>query len=128
MTDFYTEAADDVLDMLAEDGMSVAITRETGTGYDPVTETETAIVQNGSLICVVLPASKGGVTMFDEHYRDNTLVQESLRYILAAAKNAPFVPQPGDKMTFEGAAWSVIGVTPVSPAGIPIIYRIGVKK
>lgn len=126
MIDQYTEAANDALEMIREAGKSYPIKRVV-TVANPVEGTVTETVTEGTLVAIILPASKGTIEAFDNRLAEG-LRQEKLRYIIAAAKGAAFTPDGGDVMTFEGASWSVLGCTPLAPAGIPVIFKLGVKQ
>ncbi len=84
----------------------------------------------------VLPASRGTVEAFDNRLENGSLIDERLRYVLMSpvmAKTSnlgPDViePQSLDVLTFDGHDWTVLGCTPLNPAGTPVLYPMGVKR
>lgn len=126
---FYDSMADTALAKIQQFGREVQISRPTQSSSDPVTGTVVnGAPVTGTLKVLVLPASKGTIEAFDNRLQGGTLIDEKLRFILAAAKGAPFEPASLDELTFDGQTWQVLGCTPLSPAGTPLLYRIGAMR
>lgn len=127
---FYGNLASTAQSLIASKGRALTITRGDEAVYDPATDTMTPPDEatSGTFQVVVLPASKGTIEAFDERLVNGTLIDESLRFVLAAAKGTAFAPKAGDVMNFDGSDWTVIGCTPLSPAGTALIYKMAVKK
>lgn len=123
--------AEVALVQITKRGRLLAIRRYGTQISNPVTgEVVREVVADGELMGVVLPANSSTVALAE---RDNdlqgaTLIEERTRYILAAAKGAPFEPASLDEVAFDGATWQVMGCTPLSPAGIPLVYKMGVMR
>lgn len=121
----YAGLASTALRLIEANGRSITVKRTSGThvpatgGYTPTATT------SGTLKAVVLPASKGTIEAFDNRVVDGTLIDEKLRYVLAAAKGAPFEPKSNDLLEFDSLTWRILGCTPLNPAGTPLVYKIG---
>jgi hypothetical protein len=85
----------------------------------------TALTTTGCSI--VLPASKGTVEAFDNRLAEKEVAGRELRYLKVAAFGMTFIPKSLDKVTFDGKTWLVLGCTPINPAGVPLVYGIGVE-
>ena len=108
-------------------GAVIPVYRENRT-FDPATSKNTeAAPTTGEIIGVVLPAGRNPFVRTDEQYREE-LLRGSIRMILAAEVGATLNVQQGDFATFDGADWEILGVTPLSPAGVNIINKIAVRK
>lgn len=59
-----------------------------------------------------------------------TLIQNTQRRLLLAAKGLAVTPEPMDEVTFSGERWVVEHVTPLDldVSGTPILYSVGVKQ
>lgn len=119
-------AAKSALAAILANGRLLPLTRRTST-LDEVTGEETAVVtQSGTLAGVVLPRYKGIIFAQMDEALKKAIITGRAKSVLCAAANAAFPPQPLDVLTFDGADWSVVGVTSLSPTGTPIIYTVGV--
>lgn len=89
-----------------------------------------------SVTAAVLPASKSTIEAFDNRLDGGTLIDEKLRYVVMSpqmtrtsdAGPASIEPKSLDVVTFDGSDWTVLGCTPLNPAGIPVLYPMGVKR
>ena len=125
---FYDEMADMALEMLAEFGRTIQLSRTVDGEYDPDTGTSGGTVETQDATVVILPASNGTVQSFDIRFDNGTLIEQNLRALTIAAKDLAWVPVAGDKATFDGSDWTFIGCTPVNPAGTPIVFKAAVKR
>jgi hypothetical protein len=89
-----------------------------------------------SVQAAILPASKGTIEAFDNRLDGGTLIDEKLRYVLmspqmtrtSATGPAAIEPKSTDVLSFDGHDWTVLGCTPLNPAGTPVLYPMGVKR
>lgn len=124
----YEKTAQTALKLLKKNGRSILLRRPDRT-VDNVSGISTeGPATEGLLWVVILPASKGTVEAFDNRVEQSDLSSAKLRYIIAAADGAPFEPKSNDEVVFDGSVWTVLGATPLSPAGIPLLYKLGVKR
>lgn len=125
----YLKSQATALRLIQNFGQQLPIKRPTPGEYDPV-EGEHAEADpdetTGTIDCVILPASKGTLEAFDIRLTDGLLL-DNLRFLIVAAKTAPFRPQGTDLITHEGRDWTVMGCTPLDPAGTPLIYKVGMR-
>lgn len=125
----YTALRDTAKALLESFGAPRVITLErdgptTGTEFSPTP----GVVISQQVVGVVLPASQNTLAAFDDRFDGDTLVDEKLRYVILAADGQGLEPQGGDRLRFDDAVWHILGVTPVSPGGVPIIYRMGAQR
>ena len=123
---FYDRMAATALSKITKFGQAVTVRTKVDDAYDSQTgevlQTETSESGFGMLM-----ASTSSVKMEAEINPIPAKVDDLRTWILAAAGLAN-APEPGDVLEGGGAAWSIIGVTEVSPAGIPLIYKLLAKK
>lgn len=122
----YAAAAATALELIADAGKDVSI-RRVAQDYDPVAgETFDRVKDAGTVKAVVLPFASSAIQIFGN--ADNKLTQAliagKLRYVLAAASGAPFEPVANDVLVLEGEQFTVRGCVPLSPAGVPVLYKI----
>lgn len=121
------KAAASALRLLTAKGGPLKI-RRVEKDFDPVTGEAADLVKiQGTFQGVVLPLSstaKGILAEADNHLLSD-LVAGKIRFVLVAAKGAPFEPVANDLLgPLGGEQFSVVGCTPLSPVGVPIIYKI----
>jgi hypothetical protein len=92
-----------------------------GPDWDPIPGEDTRT----SATCVILPASKSTIEAFDNRFEAGTLIDERLRFVIMAASGLPFVPKGADYLEFDGGRWFILGVTPLSPGGVDVLYKMG---
>ncbi len=128
--DFYVQSAATALALIAKFGGSLPITRVANT-LTAITGEVTQTTTAGTLTAVVLPA-KATANQAVLGSLDNAVVEAltkgRVRFVLAAASNATFAPDADDLVTFESASWRVLGCTPLSPRGTPVIYKLGIMR
>jgi hypothetical protein len=115
-------------DLLGRYGQIVTITRS-DIELDPVTNipisTETNV--SGQFKAVNPPAAQGMIDSFENSVASEaSVLYKKIRYLIVSAYQASFEPKAGDKLTMQGVDYTVWGVTPVSPSGTDIVYRIGI--
>jgi hypothetical protein len=126
----YNAAADSALRQITDAGRLLLITRKTEGAHDPVEgTTESSEVLSWSLPCVILPATQKNMAGLDNgRLEQGSLVLSKTRLVMAAAKGSPRDPEALDRMAFDGSDWLVLGCIPLSPAGVTILYKMGVMK
>lgn len=115
--------------MAGKFGRSIIFTKVTGGSYDPsvrsVVKTETQTAVNA----IVLNASAGKVSAFDEQKRSaDGLGLEARRFLIIPGDALASPPEPGDRVTLDGEEWNVVGSTPINPGGSVIVYRVGINQ
>jgi len=74
-------------------------------------------------------SSSNSKSSLDYKQEFETLDATKQRFVIAAAKDANFMPENGDKFgPFDKSIWTVIGVTPTSPTGTDVVYKFGIKR
>ena len=121
----YKKAQKTALNLIKKFGREVTLARVTSTN-DPVTGVVTVTDTQTTLATVVsLPASGNTVQAFDNKFKE-LLKQGKIRFFYAAAKGLAFEPDAGDYFEFDGKVWELAGSTPLNPAGLPVLYTLGV--
>lgn len=85
---------------------------------------------------VILQASKGTIEAFDNRLERGSLIDEKLRYVVmspqmvrtSATGPDHIEPKSTDILEFDGSTWTVLGCTPLNPAGTPVYYPMGVRR
>lgn len=129
--EFYNRMAQTALALIESKGRSdLVLRRETASSYDPIEDTEVpGAMMEQPITCVVLPVSKGVVEAFDNRFEAGTLIEANMRLLKIAAADLAWEPRGGDVVPdLEGALWTVLGSTPMSPAGIPLVFNATVKR
>lgn len=123
----YAKSATTALGLLVKFGNLLTYQRNTVV-LDPVTGLSTKVTGTNQLQSVLLPAKSSGINAIagqtDDWLKENVLTGK-LRYVIAAAKGSDYVPAAEDLIQVEDETYKIIGVTPLGPAGIRIIYKIG---
>jgi hypothetical protein len=102
--------------------------------YSPVSDKVSGKVTKGTATvsfittAAILPASSGTVEAFDNRLENGSLANREVRYVLAAALGATFVPASLDEIEFDSEVWEVLGCTPLNPGGIDVTFGMGVVK
>ncbi len=112
--------------IIAQFGETVNMLRYTTT-YDPIAgAASNEKSQVAAVKLVSIPATNDTIQSFDNDTAQD-FVQGKLRFFLIAAQDIGFTPLSGDYIGFEDALWEVSGATPINPAGIALLYRVGVR-
>lgn len=122
------KAAAAALATIAKNGRTLTLERRT-VAFQDVTGQESVVTsQSGTIAAIVLPRYKGTIfNNMDESLRI-AIITGRAKTVLAAAAGATFPPKPLDRLTFDGSAWEVVGVTELAPVGVPILYTLGVVE
>jgi hypothetical protein len=125
----YARLAQNADKQLAKFGQQITVTR-----YAPSRNAATGAVVKGlptamgSANAVEVPVTQGLIQSFETRLDEASLVAKTMRAFKVSALLG-FKPLPQDEVALaDGSVWPVVGCTPVSPAGTPIIYTIGVAK
>lgn len=59
---------------------------------------------------------------------DGTRVKAGDKKVVLGATSILPTPTPDDSLKINGETWSIVKCLPIMPAGIPILYRIQVRK
>lgn len=123
-----TKLAKKADDLLGKYGQIVTITR-TAVDLDPVTNIPSSILSSttGQFKAVNPSAAQGMINSFENSVvTEAATIYKKIRYLIVSAYQASFEPKAGDKLTIQGVNYTVWGVTPVSPSGTEIVYRLGI--
>lgn len=125
----YSASAATALSLLQNFGKALPIKRVTNTANGVTGETRQTVA-TGDITTVILPARASALNLVGGQGDDaivEALVKGKLRFALVAALGATFVPEANDLVTLDGKDWTVLGNTPLSPAGVPILYKLGLQ-
>lgn len=126
---FYQKMADTSLNLIKRFGSEIRFEYEENRVFDPVEGEYTQGSQShGSLFGLIQPAANGKVS----GWKDDTFFGENLRIdkqrlLVLEAKSSAYVPKAGHSVQIDGTTFKVLGVTAIAPAGIPIVYKVGVQ-
>ena len=121
---FYENLADNVaLKLIKQFGQAVTIRTKVTEEYELKTGDVTIVETSETGVGVLLPGSNPQ-SVVDQ---DPARVNDTAVWVLAAS-GLTVAPAPGSVIDGGGASWAVIGLTPSSPAGVPIVYRVLAKK
>ena len=124
MSDFYTGLAATALRLITDKGQALTLKKPDSGTFDPALGKYTADTTGESVTvqAVILPMTK----LEDNKYLGD-LVAGKLRKILIAASGVD-EPIAGDHILEGTNVWEIFGCTPVSPAGIPLLYKAKARK
>jgi|PlaIllAssembly_1097288.scaffolds.fasta_scaffold07940_4 hypothetical protein len=125
----YAALAQTVNAKLAAYGQQITVKR-----YTPSRNSSTGAVTKGaatltaSCAAIEVPVTQGLVQSFETRLDEAALTTKVMRAFKVSTLLG-FKPLPLDEVTLnDGSVWPVVGCTPVNPAGIPLVYTIGVAK
>lgn len=130
----YANNAATATRLIKEAGRLMAVKRkDSDEDYDPVAgaSTDPKADLTWNINAVVLPATLARFRGVDNKMAESgNLVLQKARFLLVSAVNqdGEIVPEPlpSDIVSFDDLEWGVVGASPLSPAGIPILYQVGV--
>lgn len=126
---FYSDISKIADGVIAEYGLVVTIKRSVK-NIDPVSghklgETPTT----GTFKAVNPPSSDNMRSNFDnDALQTAATIYKQIRFLVVSAFNTTFVPRVNDVATMGGTDYVVFGVSPVSPGGTDIVYRLAMGK
>jgi len=114
---FYTGLQSVASNLLASKGQNVTFSRETITATNPVTGTNTRTTSTFT--------AYGVATNYNKTEIDGTIIQSGdIKFIMEGVT----APKQGDSTTIDSIVYRVMGVVPVSPAGVAVIYKVQLRK
>ena len=118
MANFYSNLASVASRLLSSYGQSVTFSRETSTGFDPVTGTDTTTASSFS--------GNGAIFAYNANEVDGEVVQSTdMRLMLEAVDTTPLI---GDTCTVDSTDYRVMFVRETSPAGTVTHYELQLRK
>lgn len=115
---FYDKMAATASRLVVKFGKSITIRRTTAGTFDPVTGTQT-----GDTTADL--TTNGIEQKIDTKLIDGTRIQNGDRMFVFDKTQVPTVE---DQIIVNSVPWSIVMVTPVSPAGTDIVYFVQVRK
>ena len=123
----YALAQEDALELITEFGQTIDVTHVEKAAYDPVLGTSSSqVVTTSSCEVVTIPVSSNMLPAFDDSFRE-AHTQGKARFFYMAQLGLTFEPINGDLITFEGKVWEMVGITPLNPAGLNVMFSFGAK-
>ena len=123
MATFYDEMAVMALDMIAEFGQPVTISKTEPGEYDPETGGDSpgaTIEQTGQGILRDFTGLE---------FQNNSLIKQGDKKLKIAAQGLEWVPDLLSKMSIQGRTWSIVPpLKEINPAGTPILYELQVRS
>ena len=121
MAGLYEEMAGVALELISEFGQTITL-RDTVPGeYDPVTGSttaETTVDQPAQAILQDYALQQSGMS-----YAEGTVIKQGDKKILVAAQGLT-PPTLTTTVIADGAAWTIINIKQINPAGTPLVYEL----
>lgn len=112
----YPKTAATAARLLKRFGASAVLKRTGAEAYDPATGTSTPTTTS-------LPTT-AAVFAYDQKYIDGTLILHGDQQALC---DPSVEPKQGDVLTWKGRDYTVIAVTPLAPAGVPVLFEAQIR-
>ena len=127
---FYTDLRDDVAGPLIADKGATATLRQTTAGgvYDPTTGAVSAKTPTDTVFSYVdLPISRQRLRAY---FRDEMVEKVEKLFLVSAVEFAAASVSPGvdDVILISGVSYRILGIAPVAPGTVPVVYRIGAMR
>jgi hypothetical protein len=114
----YSSFIATALRLIAQKGSAVQVARQSTSGFDPVTQANTASEALYTFQAVCLPPGKGADLVL------GSLEGKNIIEATFAMSGAPIVPAPGDVLIWKGDRWKIIWTNTTDPAGDgPIVTK-----
>ncbi|RLE28259.1 MAG: hypothetical protein DRJ65_00080 [Acidobacteria bacterium] len=131
---FYGDLATTALGVIAEFGQSMTLRHYPSVPADEYSETydpsNRAVSEKSStdytVQGVVDEADKTLIDTFDNEVANLNL--SLVRTVTIAASGLAVIPKAQDKLHFDDHWWTVLGNSPVNPAGTTVIHTVGVIR
>ena len=110
--------------MIEAKGLAVTLTRRAAGAYNPATGAASITTTTQSGKGVILPIVAG------RNRPGESIVEADSQCILSGLTSAGAVltaPRVGDRVTASGREYDVVAVEPLAPAGLDIIYTLGLR-
>ncbi|VVP63073.1 hypothetical protein PS907_00120 [Pseudomonas fluorescens] len=119
----YDEMATMALEMIAEFGQPVTISKTEPGEYDPDIGGEAPGVPAEQIAQGILLDFTG------LEFQNNSLIKQGDKRLKIAAQGLVWVPGLLDKVVAQGRTWSIVPpLKEVNPAGTPILYELQVRS
>lgn len=121
----YASIRDDTAAPLIERFGQDATLRQQAPTYDPTTGVQTNVNTDTPVKILTLPMSRA-----KDQFRDEMVEMFDQFVILSAKETNTAGVEPGtDDLILIGSTVSrIVGITPVAPSGIAVIYKIGIAR
>lgn len=116
---FYSDIAGTAGQLIRDFGAAASLKTVTQGTYDNATSIAATTDTTVAIIAVVFPGS-------GYRYTDGSQVQEGDQYALVSAVGVT-PPKVGDTITWNGAPLGVIKSSVLAPAGINVLYEVGLR-
>ena len=119
MSKFYTDAAADAAELLAELGQSATWAHDNG---DSTFNPATGVTSGGTTTAY---AAKGALLDFDTNRIDGAsiLTTDKLFLMQVGAK-----PEISDVITVDSVAYQTINIIETNPGGTPVVYEVQLRS
>ena len=121
MSQFYDRMASTALRLIERFGQTITL-RDTVPGeYDPVTGSQTPDVEVSQPAQAVLQdyaLQQAGMS-----YAEGTVIKQGDKKILVAAQGLT-PPTLTTTVIADGAAWTIVNIKEINPAGTPLVYEL----
>lgn len=123
MANFYDEMAVMALEMIAEFGQPVTISKTAPGEYDPETGGEAP----GETVQQIAQGILLDFTGIE--FQNNSLIRQGDKKLKIAAQGLAWVPGLLDKVVAQDRTWSIVPpLKEINPAGTPILYELQVRS
>ena len=125
----YGKTAQSGLRLLTKFGQSVTLRRENvGSTFDPVTSAVSGGANTDTTVKAAILPARVDRAMFDESNRTG-IISGKVKLCIMEAVNGSFAPSTNDIIIdSQSVKWSAFAVTPIAPAGVDVLYKIGIKR
>lgn len=120
----YAAIAANTTALLKRAGMAMTLRVTTPGAYDPMSGTATGDVP-ADYACVGIVRTPS--TSQGESYFANSLIQTGDQIALLSTSVA-IQPAPGHVLVISSSEWQVVAVITVAPAGVPVLYKLQVRR
>lgn len=107
-------------ELITEFGAPATLTRPADPAYNPATG---KTVQASPLV----QATTAVVIDYEQKYVDGTLIRAGDKQCFLTPKGI-VPPRQGDVLAWQGVNYKVIGVTPIAPAGVNVLYELQLRS
>lgn len=126
MAGFYEGLRDNTAaPLIAQYGRDMALVRETGGTYDPVTGFETGSTTQELPVKGVLTELTEGSSFSSNGQSVSSNVLVGDRMVLLEAKETV---QDGDQLKIGSEVWNIVDYNAIEPGGVTVVYELHVRK
>ncbi|WBA79557.1 hypothetical protein [Endozoicomonas sp. GU-1] len=118
MSKFYQDKAQTITKLLKKFGQPFVLVRDKGKCFDPVT----GVCTPGEPEYLKF---NGILKSYSASLIDGTKIIQGDQLLLL---DACHTPKKGDKAKFPDGDWQIVSIEPVIPAGVPLAYKIQVRR